>query len=80
MKEKNKEGKPRYIYLGRKFFQTILGEILLFTGLILAEKMEISPELYSWFARGIVGLVIGFGVTNASISVGSFFKKNNKEQ
>ena len=76
MKEKNKEGKPRYIYLGRKFFQTILGEILLFTGLIIAEKMEMDVELYKWFVRGIVGLVIGFGATNAGISIGSFFKNN----
>jgi hypothetical protein len=63
-----------YRYWGRKFIQTVVGEALLLAGLWIGSKLQCDPRLYQYFSKAIVALVIGFGATNAAVSIGSFFK------
>jgi cell division protein FtsW (lipid II flippase) len=69
--------KQNYKYsFGRKAFFTTLGLVFLLASLIIANELNIDERLYKYFCWGVVGLIAGFGFTNAGISIAHC--KNNK--
>lgn len=69
-----------YRVWGRKMIQTAIGIVMLFIGLIIVKKLNISNALYETYAKYVTVLVVAFGTANVGVTIASILKNGGKKE